>query len=93
MNDSMATNGCCSGAGWGYAAPKFYRVEREVHELYYLPDDGTLYFLARVDAKASETTFKKIIDAVSEGKTVEDLAKAGLVGLPAKFVRSNPRGR
>ena len=91
LNDSMATNGCCAGAEWSFVAPKFYKVDREIHELYYLPDDNNLYFLARVDAKDSGANFKKIVAAVQAGKSVEDLVKAKLIEAPAKFARYQPR--
>jgi hypothetical protein len=91
LNDSMATNGCCAGAEWGFVAPKFYKVDREIHELYYLPDDGTLYFLARLDPKESAKSFQKIVTEINSGKSVEELAKSGLIEAPAKFVRFQPR--
>jgi hypothetical protein len=91
LNDSMATNGCCAGAEWGFVAPKFYKVDREIHELYYLPDDGTLYFLARVEAKGSAEVFQKIVTAINAGKSVDELAKSKLIEAPAKFARFQPR--
>jgi hypothetical protein len=87
LNDSMATNGCCAGAEWAFAAPKFYKIDRDIHELYYLADKDTLYFLAREDPAESPAVFKKIIAAIAAGKTVDALATDGLVEAPAKFVR------
>jgi len=87
LNDGMATNGCCAGAHWGFAAPKFYWVERDIQEIYYAPDADTLYFLARTDAGVADTLFKKIIAAVGTGKPLEDLRRSGELPALVRFSR------
>ncbi|MDR2512671.1 MAG: hypothetical protein LBD01_02590 [Puniceicoccales bacterium] len=80
-NDYIASNGCCATAEWSLYAPKFYKAERGVHELYYMPELDKLYFLARVGADASEALFKKIIADIASQAPLETLHKDG--ALPA----------
>ncbi|MDR2863158.1 MAG: hypothetical protein LBV54_04690 [Puniceicoccales bacterium] len=87
LNDGMATNGCCAGAEWNPAAPKFYKVERGISELYYMPDAATLYFLDRTDTEASAADFQKIIVALGKGDSPESLQKKGLLPAFAKYRR------
>jgi hypothetical protein len=91
MNDCMATNGCCAGAAWEFAAPHFYKVERGISELYYAPDASTLYFLGRREPEAAGAAFKKIIAAVTAaaavGKSPEALLADGTLDTLAKFTR------
>jgi hypothetical protein len=93
LNDSMATNGCCSGAEWSFAAPKFYKVDREIHELYYLADAGTLYFLARAEPEVSDGIFKKIIAGITQGETPDALFAKGVATSLGKFQRPGAGGK
>jgi hypothetical protein len=88
LNDGMATNGCCAGAEWTFAAPRFYKVNREIHELYYLADSGSLYFLTRTDPAKSAALFQKIIAGITAGKSIESLTESGLLEAPVKFSRA-----
>ncbi|MDR1497939.1 MAG: hypothetical protein LBS59_05970 [Puniceicoccales bacterium] len=87
LNDSMATNGCCAGAEWSFVAPKFYKVDREIHELYYLADANTLYFLARVAPAGSDGIFKKIVAGIAQGETPDALFAKGVATALGKFRR------
>lgn len=84
-NDYIASNGCCATGEWSLYAPRFYKVDRGIHELYYMPVPDKLYFLARAEASASEAFFQKITTSITPQASLEALHKDGVLPVLTEY--------